>query len=117
MSDKILVTKYITEVVPNDLKWYEKNELLTYIDQLKYERFTQDPDKYLEKAEVVNFEMTHNRCSRDKRTISVKYYQTVFQSNVQKMSQRERKKAVSVCLPSHRKDISVEKKFSRNDEL
>ena len=46
MSDKILVAKYILEVVPNDLKLYERDGLLTYTDQLKYECLTQDPDKY-----------------------------------------------------------------------
>ena len=109
MSDKILVTKYITEVVPNDLKSYERDGPLTYIDQLIYERFTQDPGKYLGKAEVVNFQMIHNRCRGDKSTFYDKYYQTVFQSDVQKMSQKERKKAVSACLRCHRKDIIVEK--------
>ena len=103
------MTKYIPEVVPNNLKLCERDGLLTYNDQLKYERFTQDPDKYLEKTEVFNFGMICSRCRRDKKTFSGKYFQTVFQSNVQKLSQKERKKVVSACLRSHRKDIFVEK--------
>ena len=97
MSSKILVTKYIPEVVPNDLKLCERDGLLTYNDQLKYERFTHDPEKYLKKAEVFNFEMLRSRCRRDKRTFSDKYCQTVFESDVQKMSQKERKKS-RLCL-------------------
>lgn len=52
MSGKNLVNKYIPEVVPSNLKWFERDGLFTYIDQLKYERFISGPDKYFEKAEV-----------------------------------------------------------------
>ena len=91
MSEKILVNKYIPKVVPKDLKWYERDGLFTYIDQLKYELFTNDPDKYLEKAEVVNFEMIHNRCRGDPRKFSDKYYQTVVKSDLEKnVSKREK---------------------------
>ena len=112
MCDKNLVDKYVPDVVPKDLKWYERDSLLTYIDQLKCESFTNDPDKYLEKAEVVNFEMIHNRCRGHPRKFSNGYYQTVVQSDVKKMSQKERKKAVAACLRSERKDSFVEKKLT-----
>ena len=32
MAEKMLVNKYIPEYVPSDLKWYERDGLLTYID-------------------------------------------------------------------------------------
>ena len=32
MPDKTFVNKYIPEVVPGDLKWYERDGRLTYID-------------------------------------------------------------------------------------
>ena len=44
MSDKIFVNKYVPVYVPQDLKWYERDGLLTYINQIKYERFSEDPD-------------------------------------------------------------------------
>ena len=53
MSEKIVVKKYIPEVVPSNLKWFEGDGLLTHIDHLKYERFISNLDKYLEKAEVM----------------------------------------------------------------
>lgn len=79
---------------------------------MKYERFTNDPDKYLEKAEAVNFEMIHNRCRGDKKQFFDRYYQTVTSSDVKKMSQKDRKKAVSACLRSKIKDIFVKKKLA-----
>ena len=58
-----LVNKNIPEVVPSNLKWFERDGLLTYTDQLKYERFISHPDKYLEKAEEIN--LIHNRFRDD----------------------------------------------------
>ena len=109
MSDKIFVNKYIPEAVPSNLKWYERDGLLTYIDQLKYKRFTSDSDKYLEKAQVINFDMIHNRCRGDHQTYSDKDYQTVAWSDVKNMSQKERKRAIAACLRSERKGIFVGK--------
>ena len=112
MSDKIFVNKYIPEAVPSNLKWYERDGLLTYIDQLKYERFNSDPDKYLEKAQVINFDIIHNRCRGGYQTYSDKHYQTVVLSDVINMFQKERKRAIGASLRSERKDIFVGKKLS-----
>ena len=57
MADKIFVNKYVPEYVPQDLKWYERDGLMTYIDQLNDERFSEDPEGYLKKAEVANFDI------------------------------------------------------------
>ena len=65
MSHKIFVNKYVTDYVLENLPWYERDSLLTYIDQLKYKDFKSDPDAYLKKkAEVVNFDMIYARCGR-----------------------------------------------------
>ena len=86
MSEKIVVKKYIPEVVPSNLKWFERDELLTHIDHLKYERFISNLDKYLEKAEVMNFEMIHNKYRGDPRIFSNKHHQAVVNSDVKKLS-------------------------------
>ena len=62
MSDKKFVNSYIPNYVPPDLKWYERDGFLTYIDQLKYSGFMPDPDDYLKKATVINFDMIHGQC-------------------------------------------------------
>ena len=62
MSDKIYVNKYIPEVDPEDLPWYERDDLMKYIDELKYRRFLSDLEAYLKKSELVNFEMIYARC-------------------------------------------------------
>ena len=103
MAENIFVNKYIPEYVPSDLKWYERHGLMTYINQLKYERSSEDPDGYLKKAELVNFDIIHNQ----HRGTPTQNFRT---SDVKRMPQKERKKAVSACLKSERKDLPVEKK-------
>lgn len=92
MSDKILVNKNILELVPEGLLWYERDGLPSYIDQLKYEDFISDLEKHLEKAKVINFEIIHIKCRRAPKQYSDHYYQTNRTSNVQKMSQKKRKR-------------------------
>ena len=53
MAEKIFVNKCIPEYVPSDLKWYERDGLLTCIDQIKYQHFNKDTDSYLKKAKVI----------------------------------------------------------------
>ena len=112
MADKIFVKKFVPEYFPQNLKWYERDGLLTYIDQIKYERFSEDPDRYLKIAEVANFNITYNHCRGTSIQNSNKHYQTVCISDVKKMPQKERKKAVDACLRSERKGVHVEKKLA-----
>ena len=112
MSDKIFVNKYIPKVAPKDLPWYKNDGLMIYIDELKYKRFMYDPNKYLEKAEVINFDMIYARCGQSPQHYSNKHYQSVHTSDVKKMSQKDRKKAVCACMRSEEKDIFVNKKLT-----
>ena len=73
------------------MKWYEHHGLMTYIDQLKYERFSEDPDGYLKKTKVVNFDIIYNQITGTPRQNSDNYYQTVSTSDVKKMPQKEKK--------------------------
>ena len=109
MSDKIYVNKYIPKVVPEDLPWYKRDDLMTYIEKLKYKDFISNPDAYLEETEVINSDLVYARCGRQHQQYSDKLYQTVHTSDVSKMSQKGKKKAVCACLRSERKDIFVEK--------
>lgn len=88
MSGKIYVNKYIPEVDPEDLPWYERDDLMKYIDELKYKRFLSDPEASFKKSEVVNFEMIYARCGCAPQQYSDNYYETVRVSDVSKMSQR-----------------------------
>ena len=82
---------------------------MAYIDQLNTK--TSNPNAYIEKAEIINFDMIYTRCACRPQQYSDKYYQTVRASDVFEISQKEKKKAVSACLRSERKDLFVEKNW------
>ena len=79
---KRCVNKYIPEYVPENLKWYERNGLLTDIDQLKYSKFTSNPDEHIKNSEFINFDMIHARCWVDKQSMPDRHCQTVVSSDV-----------------------------------
>ena len=52
---------FIPPYVKKDLKWFERDGLMTYIDRLNYERFEIDRDNYLENVNVVNFDIINHQ--------------------------------------------------------
>ena len=52
---------YIPKYVPSDLNWYERDRLMTYIDQLKYEEFIKDIDGHFQNTPIVNFDIIHKQ--------------------------------------------------------
>ena len=69
MADKIFVDKYVPEYVSQGLKWYERDGLMVYIDQLNYQRFSEDPDGYLKKSNVINFDIMNSQIRGTARQI------------------------------------------------
>ena len=66
---------------------------------------------------MINFDMIHARCGRSPQQYSNRHCQTVHTSDVRRMSQKERKKAVGACLRSERKDIFADKKLTLSHSL
>ena len=54
-----LGNKYIPNYCLPDLPWYERDGILTWYDQNKYEEFSKDPDNYIKSKKVINFDMIH----------------------------------------------------------
>ena len=108
------VNSYIPKYVKPDMKWYERDGLMTYVDQIKYEEYSCDPDKYISRLNVVNFDLIHAQCRGEAPSVSEKFYKTVKEANLAGMPTKKRNKSVSACLRSNRKDIFVEKKITFN---
>ena len=108
----INVNGYIPRYVKPDLKWYERDGLLTYFDQLKYEEYSKDPDSYVSRVNVINFDLIHAQCCGQAPTNSKQYSQTMTNSHFEGMPSNEKDKAVSTCLRSERPDVFVEKKLT-----
>ena len=108
-AGKVFANDYIPKYVPEDLPWYEREGLLTYIDQMKYKEFISDPDAAVKNTKVINFDMIHTQCGGTPRTHSDNFYQTVREKDVKKMPQKDKKKTVATCIRSDRKEILLRK--------
>ena len=50
---------YIPKYVPDNLKWYERDGLLTWYKQCKCKDFLGNTDGHFEETEIVNFDIIH----------------------------------------------------------
>ena len=101
--------KYIPQFVKNDLKWYGKDALITYINKLEYERFEEDRDQYLKNVNILNFDIIHNKCRNEPLENSIKNYKTVSTKDLKQMPLADKDAALAACFRSERKDIYIEK--------
>lgn len=52
-----IANKHVPDFVPNKLKSYERDGLLTWYDQIKCERFLGDPERRFNNMKIVNFDI------------------------------------------------------------
>lgn len=72
------VNNYISEYVPSDLKWYERDGLMTYIDQAKCKEFLSDSDKHSREKKIISFDIIYKSIRGEKVPESdLKKYQSV----------------------------------------
>ena len=73
-----IANKYVSDFVPNDCKWYERDGLLTWYDQIKCKRFLEDPDRHFNNTKIVNFDII-NKWARGEEVSgqTLTNYQTV----------------------------------------
>ena len=68
---------FIPPYVKPDLKWFERDGLMTYIGRLNYERFENNRDVYLENVKVISFDIINNQIKGLPLEKSIKEYKTV----------------------------------------
>ena len=88
-----IANKYVLDCVPLDLRWYERDGLLTWYDQIKCKRFLEDPDRHFNNTKIVNFDII-NKCVRGEEVFeqTLTNYQTVL-----------KKRCLSILLKTERK--------------
>ena len=78
MINKKLVNRYVPPFAEHlNLPWYECDGLRLYIDSLKCQEFVNDADEHFKKAEVINFDIIHNKRRSDPMQKDLKTYQSV----------------------------------------
>ena len=75
--------KYVPGFVSSDVKWYERDGLLTWYDQMKYERFLQDVNNHFANIKIVNFEIINKWIKGEEVSEwTLRNYQTVQKAEV-----------------------------------
>ena len=111
---KNIANKYVLDCVPIDLRWYERDGLLTWYDQIKCKRFLEDPDRHFNNTKIVNFNIV-NKCVRGEEVFeqTLTNYQTVLKKEVFEYPIKDREKIMSAALSSciKRNDVFVSKEL------
>ena len=56
----------------------EERDFLTYLDDLKYQKFEENLDKYMKNVKIINFDLIHHHCRSDRLQHSEEHYQTIL---------------------------------------
>lgn len=54
---------YVPQYIPDNLKWYERDGLLTWYDQCKCEDFLRNTDRHFKQTKIENFDIIHRMCT------------------------------------------------------
>lgn len=99
-----LANIYIPEFVPDNLRWYEKDDLMAYIGKLAY-IFIKDTDGHLKKIQVINFDTIHKQTRSEKIDENLlKEYRTDDNWRISFYPEKE-EKALSSVFRCPRKDF------------
>ena len=102
---------FIPPYVKDNLKWIERDSLITYINRLNYERFENDRDNYLQNVNVVNFDIINHELLGTPLEKDIITYKTVYKSDLRQMPANDKDAALAACFRSKRKDLNVEKEL------
>ena len=82
--------RYTPEYVCPNLKWRERDVLLTYIDKLNCEELDAHREKWLENHNVINFIMINNQCKGTKLSKSFKEYKTISEKTFEAFAEEKK---------------------------
>ena len=108
MAKKICSNKVIPEYMPENLPWYERDGLMTYIDQIKYKEYAENKDEYLKNVEVVNFDIIHNHCRGTPLQNSETFYKSVTRKDLKKFPKKEKNDTLAAMAKCPRTDLYVQ---------
>ena len=88
-----LGNKYVPEYAGNYFSkpWYER-DLMGYFDYLDYREMSNQPKKYFEQKQVINFHIIHHKSRGDPLQGSYEGYQTVRPKDLEKYPAAEKKR-------------------------
>ena len=106
-------SSYIPPYIKDNLKWYEKEGLITYFQQREYQEFKKDRDAYINETKILNFDIIHHMCRGDKLEKTIKEHNTVKKERLKQMPPSEKYTAVAACFRSSNKNIIIERSIAK----
>ena len=101
---------YVPTFVPEDLKWYERDGLMTWYNQGKCRDFLDKLDKHFENAKIANFDIINKFVrGQEMRQLTLQNYQTIQNKEVFQYLSKEREKIMSATIKStvKRNDVFI----------
>ena len=106
-------SSYIPPYIKDNLKWYEKEGLITHFQQREYQEFKRNRDAYINETKILNFDIIHHICRGDKLEKTIKEHNTVKKERLKQMPPSEKYAAVAACFRSSNKNIIVERSIAK----
>ena len=103
----------IPQKISRNLKWSERDGLLTYCDQLKYQEFTANKEKRLGNHKVINFDIIHNQCRGNKLNKTIPEHKTVAEEDFKAFPKKEELETISSILRVNRPGLYLEKQLAK----
>ena len=82
---------------------------MTYVDHLKYQECVKDPNDYVDRAKIVNFDIIHNRYREYPLTKSIREHGTIPSDDFVKYPAQVKKRIISAALRNKRQDLWVKR--------
>ena len=105
-----LQAKYNFEYQKNysDLPWYDR-DLVTYYKWLDYKDMADNPDHYMNKVKVVNFDIIYHKCREDPLQKFYKEHKTLEKNDLKNYPENDNKDVLSAACRSGREDLWIKR--------
>ena len=84
---------YVPKYIPP-----EERDFLSYLDDLKYEKYMEDPDTYFKNIKIINFDIIRNQILGEPMRKPIETYQTVHDADLVKYTPKAKEKFVSSAM-------------------
>ena len=84
---------YVPKYIPP-----EERDFLSYLDDLKYEKYMEDPDTYFKNVKIINFDIIRNQILGEPMRKPIETYQTVHDADLVKYTPKAKEKFVSSAM-------------------
>ena len=103
---------YIPKYVPKDLPWYEKDGVMTWLDQAKCVEMLFDIDKHFATTHVINFDIIHRLARVEKVPDEIyKNIQTIDSDELKMYPSYNQRQVLGSVFRSKGKDVLVDKEL------